>query len=92
MMPKSAAKLPISKMNMFGLGSKMIQKVMRNKRVDALTEMIDKAEKLGIKMVACTMSMDVMAIERSELLPSVEIGGVGAYLGDAEDSNLNLFI
>lgn len=92
MMPKSASKLPISKMNMFGLGSKMIQKVMKDKKVDTLTEMINKAEKLGVKMVACTMSMDVMAIDRTELLPSVEIGGVGAYLGDAEDSNLNLFI
>lgn len=92
MMPKSAEKLPISKMNMFGLGSKMIQRVMKNKRVDALTEMITKAETLGVKMVACSMSMDVMAIDRSELLPSVEIGGVGTYLGDVESSNLNLFI
>lgn len=54
--------------------------------------MIQKAEELGVKMVACSMSMDVMAIEREELLPSVQIGGVGAYLGDASDSNLNLFI
>lgn len=92
MMPKSIQQLPISKMNMFGLGSKMIQFVMKKKQVDPLAEMIQKAEQLGVKMVACTMSMDVMAIEREELLPSIEIGGVGAYLGDAADSNLNLFI
>ena len=91
-MPNSTKNLPISKMNMFGLGSKMIQKVMKNKKVDALTDMIHKAEELGVKMVACTMSMDVMAIDRHELLPSVEIGGVGSYLGDTEHSNLNLFI
>jgi len=65
---------------------------MKNKKVDALTDMIHKAEELGVKMVACTMSMDVMAIDRHELLPSVEIGGVGSYLGDTEHSNLNLFI
>lgn len=92
MMPKSAAKLPISKMNMFGLGSKMIQYVMQKKKVDALTEMIDKADSLGVKMVACTMSMDIMAIEADELLPNVNFGGVGTYLGDAENGNLNLFI
>lgn len=92
MMPKSIQKLPISKMNMFGLGSKMIQHVMKKKQVDPLAEMIQKAEQLGVKMVACSMSMDVMAIEQAELLPSIEIGGVGAYLGDAADSNLNLFI
>lgn len=92
MMPKSASKLPISNMNLFGLGSKMIQHVMKKKRVDALTEMIDKADKLGVKMVACTMSMDIMAIEEDELLPNVNFGGVGTYLGDAENGNLNLFI
>ena len=92
MMPKSAAKLPISKMNMFGLGSKMIQYVMQKKKVDALTEMIDKADSLGVKMVACTMSMDIMAVGPDELLPNVNFGGVGTYLGDAENGNLNLFI
>lgn len=92
MMPKSASKLPISNMNMFGLGSKMIQYVMKKKKVDALTEMIEKADKLGVKMVACTMSMDIMAIDEDELLPNVNFGGVGTYLGDAENGNLNLFI
>lgn len=92
MMPRSIQKLPISKMNMFGFGSKMIQYVMKKKQVDPLAEMIQKAEQLGVKMVACSMSMDVMAIRKEELLPSLEIGGVGAYLGDASDSNLNLFI
>lgn len=92
MMPKSAEKLPISKMNMFGMGSNMIKYVMNKKRVDALHTMIEKADKLGIKMIACTMSMDIMAIDESELLPNVDLGGVGTYLGDTEDSNLNLFI
>ncbi len=92
MMPKSASKLPISNMNMFGLGSRMIQYVMKKKKVDALTEMIEQADKLGVKMVACTMSMDIMAIDEDELLPNVNFGGVGTYLGDAENGNLNLFI
>src|SRR5699024_5405509 len=92
MMPKSVEKLPISKMNMLGIGSRMIQHVMKNKRVDSLTEMIQKAEELGIKIIACSMSMDVMAVDRSELLPSVEVADGGAYVGDAEESNVNLFI
>ncbi|CEA02437.1 Thiosulfate sulfurtransferase GlpE [Jeotgalicoccus saudimassiliensis] len=92
MMPKSASKLPISKMNMLGAGSKMIQHVMKKKKVDALSEMIEKADKLGVKMIACTMSMDIMAVEKEELLSNVQFGGVGTYLGDAENGNLNLFI
>ena len=46
----------------------------------------------GVKIVACTMSMDVMGIKKEELIDGIELGGVGYYLGDAEDSNVNLFI
>src|SRR5699024_12055971 len=76
MMPISAAKLPISKMNMFGLGSKMIQYVMQKKKVDALTEMIDKADSLGVKMIACTMSMDIRTVGHDEMLTNLFFGCV----------------
>lgn len=92
MLPNGANKLPISNMNMGGLGSKMIQSVMKQKNVDPLPIMIKKANDLGVKFVACTMSMDIMGIDRSELFDFVEFGGVATYLGDTENSNLNLFI
>jgi len=92
MLPKSISKLPISNMNVFGLGAKIIKYVMQKKKVDTLSEMIQKADALGVKMVACTMSMDIMAVESDELLPNVNFGGVGTYLGDTENANLNLFI
>lgn len=92
MLPKHADRLPISKMNMLGMGSKMIKSVMKNKNVESLPQMIKNAEEAGVKFVACTMSMDIMGISKDELMDNVEYGGVAAYLGDAENSNLNLFI
>ena len=92
MMPKHAGKLPISKMNMGGAGAKMIRHVMNKKKVDSLETMIEKAQSMGVKMVACTMSMDIMAVTKEELIDGVEYGGVATYLGDTEQSNLNLFI
>ncbi|MEG0286638.1 MAG: FAD-dependent oxidoreductase [Vagococcus sp.] len=92
MLPKNANKLPISKMNMGGMGSKMIQTVMKQKNVESLPTMIQKANDLGVKFVACTMSMDIMGIEQEELFDFVEFGGVATYLGDSENANLNLFI
>ncbi|MGM0258771.1 CoA-disulfide reductase [Enterococcus sp. AZ102] len=92
MLPNGAKQLPISKMNMGGLGSKMIQSVMKQKNVDPLPEMLEKAQQLGVKFIACTMSMDIMGIEREELFDFVEYGGVATYLGDSEQANLNLFI
>jgi peroxiredoxin family protein len=92
MLPNSADSLPISSMNMGGAGSTMMKKVMKQKNVDPLPVMIEKASNLGVKFIACTMSMDIMGIEREELFDFVEFGGVAAYLGDTQESNLNLFI
>ncbi|MGE4354807.1 MAG: DsrE/DsrF/DrsH-like family protein [Oscillospiraceae bacterium] len=92
MMPRGSKKLKLSKMNMGGMGTAMMKRIMNDKHVDSLEDLIKKAMKAGVKVVACTMSMDVMGIKQEELIDGVELGGVGAYLGDAEEANVNLFI
>jgi CoA-disulfide reductase len=92
MMPKGTKKLPISNMNMGGMGAKMIQYVMKKKNVDSLETLIQNAMESGVKIVACTMSMDIMGIKEEELIDGIEMGGVATYLGETDDSGLNLFI
>ncbi len=92
MMPRGSKKLGLSKMNMGGLGAKMIRKVMNNKNISSLEDLIKQAMDSGINIVACTMSMDVMGITKDELIDGIEYGGVAAYLGAAEESDVNLFI
>ncbi len=92
MMPRGVKKLKLSKMNMAGIGTAMMKKVMRDKRVDALETLMKQAMQNGVKLIACTMSMDVMGIKAEELIDGVTLGGVATYLGDAEESDVNLFI
>ena len=92
MMPRGSSKLGLSRMNMAGVGPKMIRMVMKKKNIAALESMIGEARMMGIKMVACQMSMDVMGIKKEELIEGVEIGGVASYLAAAEQGNVNLFI
>ena len=92
MMPKGSTKLKLSKMNMGGMGTAMMKKVMKDKNVSSLEELIRSAQESGIRLVACTMSMDIMGIRQEELIDGVELAGVASYLGDAEESNVNLFI
>lgn len=92
MLPSSANKLPLSNMNMGGMGSAMIKHIMNQKNVDSLPDMIEQAHKLGVKFVACTMSMDLMGIEKDELFDFVEYGGVATFIGDSEKANMQLFI
>ncbi|MBR0081764.1 MAG: FAD-dependent oxidoreductase [Clostridia bacterium] len=92
MLPKGAGKLKLSKMNMGGMGTAMMKGIMKDKNIDSLETMMKKAMESGVKIIACSMSMDVMGIRPEELIDGVEIGGVGTYLGDAEESDVNLFI
>ena len=92
MLPRGSGKLRLSRMDMGGMGTAMMKRIMNDKNVDSLEDLIQKAIRQGVKIVACTMSMDVMGIKKEELIDGVELGGVGAYLGDAEESNVNLFI
>ncbi|KMT21076.1 CoA-disulfide reductase [Clostridium cylindrosporum] len=92
MMPRGSKKLKLSNMNMMGMGAKMIRMVMKNKNVTSLEDLIKLAMNNGVEIVACQMSMDVMGLKKDELIDGVKIGGVGYYLGEAEDSNVNLFI
>lgn len=92
MMPRGTKKLKLSKMNMAGMGTAMMKKVMKDKNVNSLEELMKQAMANGVKLVACTMSMDVMGIKEEELIDGVELAGVASYLGDAEEANVNLFI
>lgn len=92
MMPKGAEELSLSKMNMGGLGSIMMKTIMKNKNILSLKELIQTAQKSGVKFIACSMSMDVMGIKAEELIEGVEIGGVAKYIAEANQANSNLFI
>lgn len=92
MMPKGPDKLTLSKMNMGGIGSLMMKKVMRNKNISTLKELIEQAQKQGIKFIACQMSMDVMGLQKEELIDGVEIAGVAKYISESSRTNANLFI
>ncbi len=92
MMPRGAEKLKLSQMNMGGMGLAMIKGIMRKKNVQSLPQLIRSAQNAGVKLVVCSMSMDLMGIKREELIDGVEEGGVATYLDKAESGNVNLFI
>ncbi len=92
MMPRGVNKMGISKMNFAGMGPKMIKHVMKKHNSMPLPDLIDMAKEQGVKLVACTMTMDLLGLKKEELMDGLEYAGVAAYLGDAEKGNVNLFI
>ena len=92
MLPSDSTKLALSKMNMMGIGAKMMRHLMKKKGVDSLESLRQQAIDNGVEFIACQMSMDVMGVKREELLDNVTIGGVASYMERAEQANVNLFI
>lgn len=91
-MPRGADKMGLSKMNFAGMGPKMIKNVMKKHNALTLPQLIEMAKEQDVKLVACTMTMDLLGLQEKELLDNIEYAGVAAYLADAEEGNVNLFI
>ena len=92
MTPSSSLGLGTSKMNFFGMGSWMLRSMMKDKEIASLEDLMAIARDLGVKMMACTMSMDAMGVSKEELVDGLEYGGVAAYMADAAQSRVTLFI
>lgn len=91
-LPSDSTKLSLSKMSMMGFGAKIMRYLMRKKNAASLEELRVQAIENGVEFIACQMSMDVMGIDRDELLDNVVVGGVATYMDRAEQANVNLFI
>lgn len=92
MTPGSTSDMGVSKMNFFGIGAKMLRQMMREKEVVSVEEMMEMARELGVKRIACTMSMDVMGVDRKELDDDIELGGVAAFMAEASRARVSLFV
>ena len=86
-------RLKLSKFNMFGLGTRMIKKLMREERMPSIEELIAQANRLGVKLVACTTSIGMMDLDEDAFIPEVDsLAGAATFLGEARKGTVNLFI
>lgn len=92
MAPEGPEDLPLSKMNMIGIGKKMLLEMMKDVETPTLTDFLNGARKKGVKFYGCKLSVEVMGFKTEELLPELEIITATDYLRDALDSDMQLFI
>ena len=94
MLPKGTGGVKLSRMNMGGMGTAMMKSLMKKKNVPSLDEMIEMAGELGVKIVICEMSMELMGFKREEMIeyPHLSYAGVATFLDEAADSRIQLFI
>jgi peroxiredoxin family protein len=86
-------RLHLSKFHMFGAGTWMMKRLMRDVRFPQLEELMERAREGGVKYIACSTSMGIMGITREALIPEVDsVAGVAKYLAEAKESSVNLFV
>lgn len=92
MTPGSTDGMGVSRMNYFGVGARMLRSMMDDAGVDSVEKLLALARELGVKLVACTMSMDVMGVTKESLVDGIQLGGAATFLGEASRSKVSLFI
>lgn len=92
MTPGSTEGMGVSRMNYFGVGARMLRSMMVDAGVDSVEKLLALARELGVKLVACTMSMDVMGVTKESLVDGIQLGGAATFLGEASRSKVSLFI
>ena len=86
-------RLHLSKFHMFGMGTWMMKRLMKDVNFPQLEELMALAREFGVRYIACTTSMGIMGITREALIPEVDtLAGVATYLAEAKESKVNLFV
>ena len=89
----SSSALPVSRLNMFGLGPAMMKYLMKTSKMASLDDLMKLAKQMKIKYIACTTSCGVLGLSKENLIDDVdEFAGAATYLGEARESKINLFI
>jgi peroxiredoxin family protein len=88
-----AERLPLSRFHFGGLGTRMMQTVMRQNKMPGVPELMGTAMDLGVRFIACTTTMGLMGITKDTLIDGIDqFAGVTTYLAEAKQGSVNLFI
>jgi TusA-related sulfurtransferase/peroxiredoxin family protein len=92
LMPRGPRKMSLGQLNFGGVGSAILGGIMRKQNVSELPSLLASAEDLGVRFVACTMSMGVMGITKRDLHPykNLEFAGVATFVDAAKTSKMSL--
>lgn len=94
MLPKGAGQLPLSQLNLLGLGPMLVRRVMARRGFASLPELMNLAAELGVQISACEMSMGVLGIQLGELIdyPGLGVCGATTFVEQAAGGRVSLFL
>lgn len=86
-------RLKLSQYRMGGMGTWMMNQVFKKNKVARLSELLDMAKDLGVKLIPCQMTMDAFGLTMNDLIDGVETPvGAATAIELASDAGINWFI
>jgi peroxiredoxin family protein len=93
MNPGSAQKAKLSHYQFLGAGPAMFKKLADDHNVAKPDELIALAQDLGVKLIPCQMTMDLLGLKREDLLDGLEEPiGAATAIREMRDAAIPLFI
>jgi peroxiredoxin family protein len=92
LMPAGTEALGTSRLDYFGVGARVLRRMMKDRQIASLEELVALGRELGVRMIACTMSMEALGLAKEELVDGLDYGGVSTYMADASRSRVTLFV
>jgi peroxiredoxin family protein len=79
--------LKLGKMNFVGAGPAMMKKLAKEHSVASPGELLQIAVEMGVKLVPCQMTMDMMGLKREDMIDGIgEPMGAAGMLLEAQDA------
>ena len=89
----SAQKAKLSRYHFAGAGPAMFKKLANDHQVAKPEELIATAQDLGVRLIPCQMTMDLLGLKREDLLDGLEEPiGAATAIAEMRDAAVSLFI
>jgi peroxiredoxin family protein len=88
-----SGRLKLSRFHMFGLGTWMMKKLMKESHTPSIDEFISMAQQMGVKLIPCSTTCGVMGLPEDAFREEVSsLAGAAFYLNEARQSKISLFV
>lgn len=91
-MPVPMPQLLTAMPGMVPMATAMMKSKFKGKGVASIRQLLESAQEMGVRLIACQMTMEVFGFDESQFIDGVEFGGAAAFLSDARRSHVTLFI
>lgn len=90
--PQGCKAMPTSRLNYFGMGTVIFEKIMQDKNDPSLEHLISGCLEDGARFWCCKLSREVMGYDLNDLIDGVKEGTAVDFLQQASTSDFSLFI